>query len=211
MESKDYYNMINHDKTYLNEPLLQQIIIHIDPERFDLKILNDVFKSFLSGKPKLIKDIKESDFKDLISENQYKSKVLFSYDERTWTGTVIRHKWYNNEDEKEWFTYSIKLPNDGYFYNQSYCDKSSKGEYLKQDSYHKLQDIFDYMYQFFGKNEFKTRVFYLTKRNRINIKAMCPKLCVWLQITFENGYPKEEVTEWYDQDKLKQILQQKQK
>ena len=67
------------------------------------------------------------------------------------------------------------------------------------------------MYLFFGKNEFKTRVFYLTWRNRINIKAMCPKLCVWLQITFENVYPKEEVTEWYDQDKLQQILQEKQK
>ena len=37
---------------------------------------------------KLIKDIKESNFKDLISENQYKSKVLFCYDERTWTGTA---------------------------------------------------------------------------------------------------------------------------
>ena len=93
----------------------------------------------MSSKSKLIKYIKESDFKDHISENQYKSKVLFRYDERTWTGTIIRHKWYNNEDKKEWFTYSIKLPNDGYFYNQSYCNKSKGGE----ESYHKFQDIFD--------------------------------------------------------------------
>jgi hypothetical protein len=68
----------------------------------------------LSSKPKLIKDIKESDFKDLIPENQKKSKFLFHHDKRTWNG----------------LSQSVKLPNDCYFYNQSNCDKSSGGEYL---------------------------------------------------------------------------------
>lgn len=167
-------------------------------------ILNELFKSFLSSKPKLIKNIKKSDFENLISENQYKSKVIFQYDEKTWTASVIRHKWHNNQDQKEWFTYSIKLPNDRYFYNQSY--RESKRDRLKEKSYHKLEDIFDFVSSFFGKNDFKIKVFYLTWRNRVEIKTMCPELRVWLQITFENGYPEEDVAEWHTKDELKQIL-----
>ena len=102
------------------------------------------------------------------------------------------------------FQLSVILPNDGYFYNQSY--RESKGDSLKEKSYHKLEDIFDFVSEFFGKNDFKLKVFYLTWRNRVNIKAMCPELRVWLQITYEDGYPEEEVTEWYTKDKLKQIL-----
>ena len=56
-KSKDFYNVIvsnfdkedKKDKTYLNESLLKQIIMEIDPEHFNLRILNDVFKSFLSS------------------------------------------------------------------------------------------------------------------------------------------------------------------
>jgi hypothetical protein len=40
---------------------------------------------------------------------------------------------------------------------------------------------------------------------------MCPKLCVWLKITFEKGYPKEEFTEWNDQDKIKKNPRRKTK
>jgi hypothetical protein len=195
------------DKTYKNDSLLKQIITEIDPDRFNLKILNEVFKSFLSSRPKLIRKIKKEDFENLQAEVPFKNKCMFDYDNRTWVGTIVKHKWYPKEDGPDWFTYSIKLPNDGYFYNQSYQDKSIKGEYLKEDAFHVLEDIFNFIFEFFGDHKFQTRVFYLTWRNRMNVKAVCEELRVWLQITFENGLPKEKVTEWYDETKLKDILE----
>jgi hypothetical protein len=198
MEHDDYYDILGsnfnkEERTFFNHDLIKDILEKFDPSRFDLMILNEVFKSFLSSKPKLIKDIKKSDFENLTAEIQYKNKVMFKYDGKTWTGTVISHKWYNNQDQKEWFTYSIKLPNDGYFYNQSY--RESKGDYLKEKSYHNLEDIFDFVSEFFGKNDFKIKVFYLTWRNRVNIQAMCPELRVHLKMIIQkkrslNGTPK---------------------
>jgi hypothetical protein len=205
MELYDYYEILGSNFKQDRNELLKNILENFDPSRFDLMILNEIFKSFLSSKPKLIKDIKKSDFEKFIPDIQYKSNVIFKNLGKTWTGTVISHKWFNNQDEREWFTYSIKLPNDGYFYNQSY--RASKGDYLKEKSFHKFEDIFNFVFEFFGKNDFKIQVLYLTSRNRVNIKAMCPELCVWLQITFENGYPDEEITEWCTKDKLLQILE----
>eukprot|EP01080_Neovahlkampfia_damariscottae_P009796 gene9796-2121_t len=104
----------------MNNEAIRQVLEKFDTSRFDLKILNNVFATFLENDKKIIKTIKEEDFKNINVGSKKFFSTSFMYDERTWMGTVVKEKWVNGKDQNEWFTYSIKLPNDGYFYNYGY-------------------------------------------------------------------------------------------
>jgi hypothetical protein len=192
--------------------LIMQVDTEIDPQRFELGILNNVFCCFLSKKPHIITKITKKEFEGMKCGEQLKNKSYFEYDSKNWTGATVKHKWSNNEDNQEWFTYSIKLPNDGYVYNKSYEKSRNEPQYLRDQSYIQIKDIIEFVQQFFEGRKFQLMIFYLTYRNRVTIEAKCADLRVWLQITFENGYPKEKVSlEWYDQDKLKKLLEDQRK
>jgi hypothetical protein len=141
-----------------------------------------------------------------------KQPVLFEYDDKTWKAKVVWHKWRNIHDRSTknvWNTYSIKLPNDGYIYHPSYEQSDASNQYLNDDL-PLLERVLNVALEFFDDEEASIRVFYLTKRSKMNIKVMSQKHKAWLQITFQYGYPKQSAhTGWYTMNQMKQLLQRK--
>eukprot|EP01080_Neovahlkampfia_damariscottae_P007626 gene7626-11948_t len=220
MDKEMFYDILgsNYDpdeRIFMNNEIIRQLLEKFDTSRFNLGILNDVFVTFLKNDKKIIKTIKEDDFKYINVGNKKSFSTSFVYDERTWMGTVVKEKWINGKDQEEWFTYNIKLPNDGYFYNSGYSKVVSKKgdkyfiELLKEEHHGSLIDIFEYIDEFFGEHSYTWKVFYFTRRNRVNFRIDCEELRVCLMITFENGHPEEDVVNGYGKKELKEMLKKK--
>lgn len=103
----------------------------------------------------------------------------------------------------------MKLPNDGYNYNKR-CESVEEGvQVLKEDSIDRLENIMNYALKFFDDENISVRIFYLTKKNRLNIKVRSEALKSWLQITYEYGYPKEKLSKWYTKNDILSLLKKK--
>jgi hypothetical protein len=151
MESNEFYDILgpnfeSQERIFTNEDLIRKIFEKVDTSHFDLKILNSVFTTFLENDKKVIKKIQKKDFEHIKVDSKKYFKTSFVFDQRTWIGTVIKEKWINGKDQNEWFTYSIKLPNDGYFYTRGNSEVKSKPsdkyfiELLKKEHYNALKD-----------------------------------------------------------------------
>ncbi|KAL0490652.1 uvrC [Acrasis kona] len=81
--------------------------------------------------------------------------------------------------------------------------------YLKESSHKQLQILIKTALGFFDDDNVSIHVFYLTKRSRMNIKVRSDKFKAWLKITFEYGFPKQQVTNgWFTKQKMLELITQ---
>ncbi|KAL0490557.1 hypothetical protein AKO1_003036 [Acrasis kona] len=204
------YSNLKRSEPLQNHVLVSRIIQSINPQKFNLKILQDVFQSFATAFGKPIK-YDPSQFSNIPVSDKRSNPVHFEYDNKTWCAKVQRLKWENYQDNnKEWNTYSIKLPNDGYIYHHTHEDKTQGSSVLCESSHSFISELIDTALNFFDDDNISIRVFYLNNRSRMNVKVKSVKHKAWLQITFEYGYPKQHVTNgWFTKEQMEKLINKK--
>lgn len=204
-----FSNLKGEGKELSNFLLVTKLLQKINIEKLNLKVLDDVFASFVKELGKSIK-FNPNEFKDIPVNDKRKQPIIFTYDGMDWSGKIIWEKWLNHKDGQVWTTYSLKLPNNGYLYHRNYEKVQQKYSYLQDHAHCELQNALSAALDFFDDDGIEVRIFYMTDRCRMNIKVQSVALRAWLQITFEYGYPKQSVhTGWYTKEKMKQLLQAK--
>lgn len=191
-----------------NFGLVSRLLQEVDLSKFDLKVLDDVFKSFeKSFSPERpIMDV----FPEMELGTKRKQPVIFDYKGFQWSGKCIWEKWFNSQDKQVWNTVSLKLPNDGYIYNKNHENVEEGVQVLKEDSFRHLENVLTYALNFFDDDAISVRVFYLTNKSRLNIKVRSEKHKSWLQITYdEYGYPRERISKWYTKNDMLTLLRNK--
>lgn len=159
--------------------------------------MNLVFEAFVQTDGSCIKTVKRSDIKDLILDVVYKNYVYFRYGGANWRATVRKHKWYNNMDGKEWFTYSITLPNESNRKSRFLIDMHPLSE---------LESVFEYTNRFFEGASVCIRPIEVTRAHEVKFEASGGDIRVLLHIKFKQGYPQEDTNTWYSPSDVKKIM-----
>lgn len=200
-------NMNGEGGNLANYQLVSRILKSVKFEKFNLVVLDNVFQSFITSlryQPTYEREKKV--FDDMGNNCQRKQPVLFDYDNFKWSGKLVWHKWLNSQDNQVWNTFSIKLPNNGYIYNQKYEEKDGSHQVLGEPHHICLKNVLDVALNFFSNDQISVKVFYLTNKSRLNIKVKNNTERAWLQITIEYGYPKQDCSHWYNKEDMKKLL-----
>ncbi|KAI8998444.1 hypothetical protein BC832DRAFT_565834 [Gaertneriomyces semiglobifer] len=193
-------------RTLRNPSLVQQVVYVLDKHKLNITVLDTVFGSFLAAAGEFTYDDAVKNAYNGMSDDTKRSKpVFFQYENFTWRGNLIHHKWINHNSEV-WTTTSIKLPNDGYLYTTQ-AEKFADGHrLLRDDQLHYLTNILTFTDAFFADSEVSLWCFYRVNEGRAEFKVKCEAKRAWLYITFEYGTPEGDYSKGYRKADLKKFL-----
>jgi len=209
-----FNNYQPNNRIITNYDVISNVLRNLEPTMFNLKRLSDIFEVFLKQieVQNIYFDQLIQNKNSLLKDLEYKKMFNFPFDGYLWTGTIVQYR-----SENDWYTLTIKLPNDGYLYDETlkYVNSEGKGcMHLDYKHFPKLQPLLNFTGKIFSKyiqNDCTEKIFYLSWEQRLNYKVKCAPLKMWLEITFENGppYDNEKQKYWYSRNELEQLMKEK--
>lgn len=171
------------------------------PEKFNFKIINNMFSSFLS----------------LWDQKNFSCNVFHEYHKLTWRATVFSEK--NFYTNKYIDSIHIKLSNDGFVYSDPSELSALSAQVgprhqtigwilLTPSELSKFSAISQFCHKFEwlnggggGSAKLQFQVFYNFHHDRIDFKAINKQLNRVVVVTFEPGFPESELEDhWYDEE-----------
>mmetsp|Transcript_14052 Transcript_14052/g.21163 ORF Transcript_14052/g.21163 Transcript_14052/m.21163 type:complete len:188 (+) Transcript_14052:201-764(+) len=179
----------------------------IGPHKLNIKVLTDVFLSFVEALPKkvltitnLVETFAKSEHDDFFDRKYFH----FIYESKTWRATIERsYTWYKKEWQK---ITNITLPNDGYVYTDRYVapNSNSRGLKMEEDSIVLLHTITQCIPPRFQD---KSWCSYDSKASRLMLYFKSVKTSELVSVKYEynyfSGHDKDKV---YSREELEELF-----